>query len=57
VDAGEGYEIVGGLRSDDVAGAGWRERASALGISELPLRPPVDDDEARSAHPERAAAG
>ncbi len=51
------YEIVGGLRSDDVAGAGWRERAAALGIAELPLRPPVDDDEARSAHPERAAAG
>jgi heat shock protein HtpX len=36
------YEVVATLREDDVAAAGWRERASLLGISELPLRAPAE---------------
>jgi hypothetical protein len=35
------HEVVETLRSDAVATAGWPERASALGIAELPLRPHV----------------
>jgi hypothetical protein len=39
------YEIVATLREDAVAAAGWRDRATALGIGELELNPA---DEAES---------
>jgi len=37
----EPYGVVGHLRGDAADAAGWRERAAALGIAELPLRPPA----------------
>jgi heat shock protein HtpX len=40
------HEVVETLRSDAVAAAGWPERASALGIAELPLRSPRVSDSA-----------
>jgi heat shock protein HtpX len=43
------YEVVAALRKDAVAAAAWRERATALGIAELPLRPPVEARAARAA--------
>jgi Zn-dependent protease with chaperone function len=44
------YEIVAKLREDAVAGAGWRERATTLGIAELKLNPaPADEAKPPSA--------
>ena len=36
------YEVVRKLREDQAAAVGWRERATTLGIAELPLRPPAE---------------
>jgi heat shock protein HtpX len=43
------FEVVGGLRGDGVAIAGWRERATELGIADLSLRSPAPDDRGAAA--------
>ena len=43
------YEIVAALREQTVAAAGWRERATTLGIGELELNPPDEGEQAQAA--------
>jgi heat shock protein HtpX len=47
----EPYEVVWALCSDEVAAAGWRERATELGIADLPLHPRPETNEGPGSTP------